>query len=171
MLAQIDKARGHVFRAGYDAIDGVVVSYKIKVSAALCKISTGAISEVYPEYYTHAVVADGLCEKVAHHRNNKDVGDDSLQNLEDYAVEAKKVAEFSKNALSKVPLMLSWDKKNRGKSFFENVVLALIIGSVIAIVGAFALAYAERIVNPAHSDSPAKAKEIQSTNSASVLKK
>ncbi|MGA9451420.1 MAG: hypothetical protein WBW41_08770 [Verrucomicrobiia bacterium] len=39
MLAQIDKARGHIFRAGYDAIDGVVVGYKVRAVEAMRKMS------------------------------------------------------------------------------------------------------------------------------------
>ena len=164
MFAQIDKARGHVFRAGYDAIDGVVVSYKIKVAKALDKVSNGAIADVYPEYYTHAVVVDGLCEKVANHRNNKDVGEDSLQNLVDYAEEAKKVAEFCKIALAKVPLMLDWEKKNRKKLFLENVLMVFIVGIVIALLGAFATVCFERIMHPAHSEIPAITKAVPATN-------
>src|SRR6185503_19343100 len=45
LLAQLDKSRGHIFRAGYDAIDGIVVSYKIKVANAMKGVSTGAIAD------------------------------------------------------------------------------------------------------------------------------
>jgi hypothetical protein len=144
MLAQIDKARGHVFRAGYDAIDGIVVSYKIKAAKAMDKISNEAIAAVYPDYYSHAIEVDVLCEKVANHRNEKDVADDSLKNLENYAEDAKRVAEFCKKSLSHVPAMIKWDKKNWWSNIWEKVVLALLL----TIVGAFALAYAEHLINP-----------------------
>jgi hypothetical protein len=153
MLAQIDKARGHIFRAGYDAIDGIVVSYKIKAAKAMEKISNEAITAIYPDYYSHAVEVDILSEKVAFHRNEKDVADDSLKNLEDYAEDAKRVATFCKTALSHVPRMIHWDKKQRRADIWEKVILAILL----LVIGSFSLAYAEKWVNGPEKQSSAPA--------------
>jgi hypothetical protein len=157
MIAQIDKARGHVFRAGYDAIDGIIVSYKIRVATALEKISNDAISNVYPDYYIHATEIDLLNGKIANHRNNKDVADDSLEDLENYSKEAEQCANFCKTALSRVPMMIEWDKKHRKRTIIENIVLALIIGSILAVIGGVACGYSEHLFNSESSASiPAK---------------
>jgi hypothetical protein len=144
MLAQLDKARGHIFRAGYDAIDGIVVSYKIKVAKAMEKISNGAISEVCPDFYEKAPEVDRLSAKIAGHRNDKDVADDSLQNLAAYAEESKHVAEFCSVVISKVPFMMQWDKKQRRGLLFEKVGLALIV----AIVGGITIAFVTNLMKP-----------------------
>lgn len=175
MLAQIDKARGHVFRAGYDAIDGIVVSHKIKVSRAMDKISNEAIDAVFPEYYEHASDVDLLNSKIANHRNDKDVADDSLQNLESYATDAAKVAEFCKNCLAKVPHMIRWDKKKRWGNFLEKVVLALVIGIVTAMVGSITLPIAERYFGKESSEKPVSVQNKtmdtnMDTNSISIHK-
>jgi hypothetical protein len=143
MLAQIDKARGHVFRAGYDAIDGIVVGYKVKAQEATKKISNGAISDVFPEYYTRAAEADILSDKIANHRENKDVADDSLENLEAYANDAAEVAKFSRETLARIPLMKAWDKKERKKVIFKDIVLVVIL----AFVGGVGYAYGEHLIN------------------------
>ena len=49
ILLQIDKSKGHVLRAGYDAIDGIVISSKVKTYEAVKNISNEAISAVCPE--------------------------------------------------------------------------------------------------------------------------
>jgi len=162
MLAQIDKARGHVFRAGYDAIDGLVVGYKVRVADAMNKISNGAISDVFPEYYTSAAEADILSDKIASHRNDKDVADDTLTNLESYAQDAAKVAEFCKKTISRVPLMTAWDKKERRNVFLKDIFIVILAGAVVAIVEAYALVYFE------HRESAKQSEAIpQATNSVS----
>ncbi len=118
------------------------------------KISNEAIADVYPDYYSHALEVDALSEKVAGHRNEKDVADDSLKNLENYAEDAKRVAEFCKKAISNVPRMIQWDKKHRRNVVFEQVGIALLIGVVLAVVGGFAYAYAEHLFDKTTDSKP-----------------
>lgn len=131
---QIDKAKGHILRAGYDAIDGIIVGSKIKIFEAMQKISNEAIAAIFPEYYTNAPEIEALNIAIAAHRGKKDVGDSTLDNLDGYLKSAEKVAEFCRIALSKVPLMVEWDRKDRRKAFGEKVVLVIIAGIAIAFV-------------------------------------
>jgi hypothetical protein len=131
---QIDKAKGHILRAGYDAIDGIIVASKIKIFEAMQKISNEAIAAIFPEYYTSAPEIEALNIAIAAHRGKKDVGDSTLDNLDGYLKSAEKVAEFCRMALSRVPLMVEWDRKDRRKAFGEKVLLVVIAGIVIALV-------------------------------------
>ncbi|MGA9451781.1 MAG: hypothetical protein WBW41_10635 [Verrucomicrobiia bacterium] len=120
------------------------LSWLVLIRPVTRKISSGAISDVFPEYYTNAADADELSDKIANHRNNKDIADDSLANLEAYTKDAAKVAEFCRKTISRVPLMKAWDKKERRKVFFKDILLVILIGVVTGIIGSYALVYFER---------------------------
>jgi hypothetical protein len=137
ILMQIDKAKGHVLRAGYDAIDGIIVGSKLKIVEAMRNISNEAIAAVFPEYYTNAPEIEALDNLIASHRSKKDVGDATLDNLDGYAQTAERVSVFFKTTMARVPLMIEWDRKDRKKAFFEKVVLVIIIGIIIAVFSGF----------------------------------
>lgn len=130
-LQQIEKARGHVFRAGYDALDGIVVSYRIRLADAMTKISNEAIAEIFPAYYEKFPQFEEVCLQVAVHRQDKDIGSHTSDNLEKYMERAKDVAAFCSDGLKRIPLMRDWDRKARRKLIYEKVVL-VIIASVVA---------------------------------------
>ncbi len=128
---QIEKAIGHVFRVGYDAIDGLVVAARIRLSNGLDGISNDAISEIFPEYYEKQSNFEETCEKIANRRKEKDVGAHTAANLEGYLAEAKELADYCKRALAKVPTMKKWDRVNGRKEIKQRVFM----GAIVAIIG------------------------------------
>jgi len=52
ILTNIDKAFGHVYRAGYDTVDYLSLTLKAVISEDLNAFSVDAISKALPEYYT-----------------------------------------------------------------------------------------------------------------------
>ena len=144
VLLQIDKAKGHVLRAGCDAIDGLAISSKIKTYEAMKGISNGAIAAVYPQYYTDAYEFASIGDRIAGHRGKKDVGHPTLENLTEYANEAKKVSDIAKGVLTRVPHMVEWDRKNRRQMIFERIFLVILVGLAIGIGNAIT----QKILNP-----------------------
>jgi hypothetical protein len=72
------------------------------------------------------------------------VGDPTLENLQAYAAQAKKVSELCNNVLIRVPHMVQWDRKNRYQIILERVILVFFLGVVVA--GASSVL--QRIFNP-----------------------
>ena len=116
LCAQIDNARGHMFRAAYDALDGTGVSYKIRIDKTMLGISNEAISAVYPEYFDHLIEINELDEKLAEHRNAKDERRTKMSNLDNYCATIERLDELSKTIIGKTPAFQDWQRRNRRKA-------------------------------------------------------
>ena len=51
ILKNLDKAYGHVYRAGYDTIDFLCLTIKKEISDSLCEFDPFVIKEALPDYY------------------------------------------------------------------------------------------------------------------------
>jgi hypothetical protein len=116
LYAQIDNAKGHMFRAAYDALDGTGVSYKLRIDKAMLGISNDAISAVYPKYFDHLIEIDELDKKLVEHRNAKDEQRTKMSNLDDYCASIERLDELSKTVIGKTPAFQDWQKRNRRRT-------------------------------------------------------
>lgn len=126
---QFEKMKGHIFRAGYDAIDGIAVSYRVRLVKAMEGISNEAIAAVYPTYWSEFPEIDRLIAEIVEHRSKKDIGRETLAHIRSYFGTAKKVAEKCKSGLNLVAPMLSWQEKNR-KQWFRDRLLEAVCFSI-----------------------------------------
>ena len=133
---QIDKAKGHLFRAAYDALDGLAISCKIRIAEAMTGVSNEAISAVYPEYYDHLTEIERIDLEIADRRNEKDVGDPTLDNLNAYQVEVERLCKLVVQCRAKAKPVREWDKRD-ARSQVRNKVLWPALGAV----GGAALGY------------------------------
>ena len=73
-VKNIDKALGHVHRAGFDALDGTVVSLKYEIVQILAPYDIDIITEVMPDYWMNKQKINDISAKVGELRGAKDAG-------------------------------------------------------------------------------------------------
>ncbi len=138
LRSQIEKARGHLFRSAYDALDGVGVSCKLRISEATNGVSLDAIAAVYPEYYHHVSEVDEIDLKIAEHRRKKDVTEQTIGNLEAYRNDVERLSALAKAAFHRRPAFQEYEKRARAKTlrFIVGVpVLLVVVGCTLTFFG------------------------------------
>lgn len=128
LRSQIEKARGHLFRSAYDALDGVGVSCKLRINEAMIGVSLDAIAAVYPDYYRHVSEVDEIDLKIAEHRRKKDVTEQTIGNLDAYCNDVNRLSALAKAAFHRRPAFQEYDKRARAK------ILRFIVGVPILLV-------------------------------------
>jgi len=113
LCGQIEKARGHLFRAAYDALDGAGISFKLRIAQAMDGISNEAISAVHPDYYTHVVEINRIDSQIVEHRKAKDIGRTTMQNMDEYSAVVDRLAELSDIVTGKTPAFHEWQRRNK----------------------------------------------------------
>lgn len=134
LCAQIENARGHMFRAAYDALDGAGISYKFRIDNAMRGLSNDAIAAVHPDYYEKDLPEIyALEEKIAEHRDKKDEQNRTMQDLDDYCATVDRINEISTVIISKVPAFKQWQRRNSKSNLVWKIALPilLIVVSVI----------------------------------------
>lgn len=111
-----DKARSHLFRASFDALDGIGLSTKLLLREALVGVSNEAISAVFPAYWEKIVEFDQLDEQVTAHRNGKDIGSNTMKHLESYSVVVDHLHSISQEIRQHVRHFREWDTRNKEKT-------------------------------------------------------
>jgi hypothetical protein len=76
LVLQIQKAYGHIYRAGYDSLDGVIVSVLARIEEEyLADIPVSSIRDVLPEYWReYRPRLEEIREKASEYRAQKDIG-------------------------------------------------------------------------------------------------
>lgn len=131
---QIDKARGHLFRAAYDALDSMGISFKARIYKAVEGASNEAISAAFKEYWDHLAQVNKLDASIARHREQKDVGTDhTLANLETYAGDVNVLAVISEEAESRISGLVEYGKKQKANDRKWKIIIpaSLVIISII----------------------------------------
>lgn len=111
-----DKARSHLFRASFDALDGIGLSTKLLLRDALVGVSNEAISAVYPAYWEKVLEFDQLDEQVTTHRNGKDIGRSTMDHLESYSAVVDHLHSISQEIRQHVRHIREWDTRNKEKT-------------------------------------------------------
>jgi hypothetical protein len=131
---QFDKAWGHLFRAAYDSLDGVDVSFKVRLEEGMRGVSNDAISAVYPEYYTEVLPEmTALQMRIADFRCAKDVHKSTFTDLDSYCASVERVAELTNKVLNHVPAFKAWRKRDRVRALVKNLVYpaALVVVTIL----------------------------------------
>jgi len=114
LCAQIDNARGHMFRAAYDALDGAGISYKLRINDAMQGISNEAIAAVYPEYHRNVLVDVNEIEvKIAEHRKSKDERRTKMHDLDEYCATIDRLYAHSNEIIRRIPSFQDWQTRHR----------------------------------------------------------
>jgi hypothetical protein len=136
---QFSKATGHLYRAAYDALDGMAISFRGQIHNAFQGASNECIQSVFPKYFDHVSEATRLLERVATHRKNKDIGDGTLANLSEYRADIEKLSELAKECQIRSGVVAEkWMGRQRKTDRRFKILVPLILGIICAILGAAA---------------------------------
>jgi hypothetical protein len=125
---QMEKAKGHLYRACYDSLDGLGVSWKLRIAAVTKDVPNEAIKAVYPDYWTHIPELDKLDAQISEHRAKKDIGPLTNENLEQYSQSVLRVAEIGAIATSKGKAFQDWQSRERRTNWLWKIATPLLIG-------------------------------------------
>lgn len=144
----IQKAIGHVYRAAFDALDGVVLSLREKIIAELNNIPHDAIGSVLPEYWEIRIKLEELNEKIGQHRARKDIGVNIGKTYDRYVEDVEVLKGFDKKLLHAMPALVEYKqriakheeeiKKDKAKDEKKNTIKMVAIAVLGALIGAFA---------------------------------
>ena len=143
---QFSKAKGHIFRAAYDALDGLVISLKLRIHSCVQNASHEAIGAAFPEYWDHYSRVEAIEKEVASHRQRKDVGNHhTLDNLDAYAASVSELNKISSQCIARTKAILLYDakrndelrksKSNERRKTVLDVILKIIIPIVTGLLG------------------------------------
>ncbi|HEC99442.1 MAG TPA: hypothetical protein ENN18_03565 [Proteobacteria bacterium] len=153
VAGQIDKAFGHVYRAGYDTLDWIGLNCKLYISEELTGFSNETINTVIPQYYrTIKPELEEFNETFADLRQKKDIGNPNLENMLAYISAVKTIREHQKNIIRLKPSLIEHETKKRHAEK-KTLTIGFVIGLVCVIV-AFLLGF---FLGPT-SNSPQEAK-------------
>lgn len=133
--SHLDKAVGHVYRAAFDALDGTVLSLKIKIAKELDGYEAETIKIVMPNYWDIKKRINTLAGKVASHRETKDIKAEKLsETFENYVTDVDFLKKDYDEILENGPAIEELHKeKKKGKNF--SYAMFFVISVFSAIVG------------------------------------
>ncbi|MGI8436332.1 MAG: hypothetical protein ACR2NX_05445 [Chthoniobacterales bacterium] len=132
IVQQIEDAKGHLFRAAYDALDGMGVSYKVRLNKAMEGVSNEAISAVYREYYDVIPEIEKVETRIVEHRKHKDQRRTTLDELEAYCSSIETIDGHYKEVFKRIPLFQDWHKREARKTRYRLILIPV----AIAFLGA-----------------------------------
>lgn len=95
---QLDKAIGHTYRAAFDALDGTVLSLRLKINEAVSGYHIDVIKEIIPDYWAIKETLNRLTDNITTNRAEKDIKIDYSGLFERYVADV----EDLKNAYDKI---------------------------------------------------------------------
>ena len=111
-ISNMRKFYGHIYRAGYDALDWLNVSYNERIDDILSKYSIDTIKTVIPDYYSN-LKAEILTIKneIANYRNDKDVNKGNNETFNNYLIKVERLDEIYRHILNREELFTELKKK------------------------------------------------------------
>jgi len=141
ILKNLDKAYGHVYRAGYDTVDFLCLTIKKEISESLSRFDPSVIKEALPDYYpTIKPRLVKLENDIANYRSKKDVTEDDHERLIDYINVSRELGDFrEKISLATDSLIEIQQEANNAtlKNWFAKVIIGLFLLFLGAILNHF----------------------------------
>jgi hypothetical protein len=153
------KARGHLFRAAYDALDSHSVILRKRIAQDMGSFSNEAITACFPDYYTtqHRIAQQAAVD-IAARRKAKDIGDtETFQNFEEYRRIVKSLQDVRDACRAKVPALQEWSKKNAQSQIIWKVVLPILLALVGFVLGLVSQKSPTPVAPSQQPSAPAKA--------------
>lgn len=140
---QIDKACGHLYRAGYDSLDGIIASVTVRIrDDYLREVPLESIRDVMPEYWSDYVPKlDEIKIKAAKHREQKDIGDSHGESFAAYqriALEALRIDNAIRDKRSALQDHIKKAEEEHCEAKRKKWVVQYLIPLAAALIGALA---------------------------------
>jgi hypothetical protein len=135
-----DKAKGHLYRAGYDAYEIVVISKLAEIKEIKEQFKFGAITTAYPDYFAKVVPATAKAKRqLVSARANKKIDNDL-----DAKTEEKHFLQFENIATELIQLVddlnlhiegIAEANKDLKRKFWRNSIISVLaIGLILLVI-------------------------------------
>jgi glycosidase len=145
-IKSLDKAFGHIYRAGYDVLDLLNIEYYRKIQEIVTGKSSKTITEVFPEYYRSIKPAiEEKKEKIARLRNKKDLDNETnnaenyFENFEQYRKLINEISVLYKEVRNKQPSLEEFHNKIKKEKWIKYI--GAIVGPTIATIIGIIIGY------------------------------
>lgn len=99
----IDKAIGHTYRAGFDALDGTAMSLKELIFLLLQNYPHDVIREVLPNYWSYKLKINQITGGIVLNRSAKDIGDLNGEIFNRYVLNVEELKNIYDNIINHGP--------------------------------------------------------------------
>lgn len=131
----LDKAYGHIYRAGYDTLDLLCLILRGDIAAEVEQFPLETINNVFPAYYNEINTSvEGITKEIITVRVNKDVGRDNFENFMHYVELTKRLIEHKETVLNKLNPMIKYTEKRNEERTREKIT-TFALGVLVAIIG------------------------------------
>lgn len=135
IMTHIDKAFGHVYRAGYDTVDFLSLTIRGSIVKLLDNYHIDAIKTVMPEYYSRIRPdVETITSELTKYRASKDVADSDASHLIQYACRVKDLVEYNKTIIQKLPSLTEANQKIK-RNGRKELAVKILIPIVTAVLG------------------------------------
>lgn len=136
-VQNLDKAIGHLCRAGYDVLDWTSLILRQKMETELKGFSTDTITAVLPNYYSEIKPKVlKISTKIAKIREEKDIGKLTLEEFTEYFEQVEQLKQYYSEIIDKKSSLIEVQRKNRWK----NWIIPIVTGTIVAVI-AYLLGY------------------------------
>lgn len=133
-LRQIEKSIGHVYRAGFDALDGAVLSLTDNIKAILVAYDATVISEVVPDYWQKKKTINSLMERVANHRKGRTEFEITQEIFDNYISDLDELKNVHKDFLDHANNLNERQRELKRKEIYKTL-RSLLIAIISALIG------------------------------------
>jgi len=128
----LEKAFGHVYRAGYDTLDWIALYLRNYITNEISPFSSETLTSVFPEYYKDIKPdLEDINNLIAGKRLEKDVGNPSSENFLEYIKIVKRLRGYYNEVLQKKSSLIEFEEKLK-KEQGSKIIIEIIIASFIA---------------------------------------
>ncbi|MCX5632834.1 MAG: hypothetical protein NTW93_04045 [Phycisphaerae bacterium] len=151
----LDKAKGHIYRAFFDVADWFSVVLRDNITDMLDDFDTDCITAAIPDYYS--IIRpdiENITQEIAAIRDGKDISTNNgiISDIGDYRQKIEKLLQHHKTIVGKLRSLNEYKIKHKKHNFRKElltVVISLVIGIVITIIGNYIW---EKVINKKASE-------------------
>lgn len=133
--SNLDKAIGHIYRAGYDAIDGVAISIRESLNDT-AHFPASIKTQVIPNFAEKIARLDDFHKKITKYKDDKDIGQSSASTFSECIRELDIIKNDAQEIEKAIPLMneIFIEKTKDNK---KNIIVTIVFSLIFLILGWF----------------------------------
>lgn len=135
------KAKGHLFRAGYDSLDYLSIEITKNILEYVEPFSNEAINHALPEYFDKIRPdLDDISTTIANIRASKDMDNKNSEDFDRHIEAIEKLRSHNKEVLKKMNSLIEYedkkesDRKSESNREFKNMIKGAIIAGIILLI-------------------------------------
>ena len=139
-ITNIEKAIGHIYRAGYDALDGISISLREKINT-LSDFPASTITQALPNYAEKIGKLNSFHDYLVKLKANKDIGSGSSEDFNKCIRKMEKIKSSMLDMNEAIPLIREiQQEKDKDKKFtWFQMIVGVISGTILGYLISYIL--------------------------------